>query len=165
MRDAISGASTGGSGLAVSRRIAAAMKLKGFSVGGSNGSGGGPGGGGPRPRKKVETYPDPTTLEGPDKLIVADGKVRLVTYMLNAEDTFLDSGRGALEFECDHPDIDVSHQVVIGRLRDGYVRVQLQVPEGAAEGQYALRAAPPRLGQGVGRSRGTDGLFDRVGSR
>jgi hypothetical protein len=140
VRDAISGASTGGSGLAVSRKIAAALKLKGFSVGGSNGKGGGPGGGGPRPRKAVETYPDPTTLEGPDKLIVADGKVRLVTYMLNAEDTFLDSGRGALEFECDHPDIDVSHHVVVGKLRDGYVRVQLQVPEGAAEGQYALKA-------------------------
>ena len=140
VRDAISGASSGGSGLAVSRKIAAAMKLKGFNVGGANGSGGGPGGGGPRRRRKVPTYPDPTTLEGPDKVIVEDGKVRLLTYMLNAEDDFLDSGRGALEFECNHTDIDVSRHVVVGRLRDGYVRVQIQVPEGAAEGKYELKA-------------------------
>ena len=90
VRDAISGASTGGSGLAVSRKMTAALKLKGFSVGGSTEKAAGAG------RRWTSTendedLPDPTTLEGPDKLIVADGKVRLVTYMLNAEDTFLDS--------------------------------------------------------------------------
>lgn len=138
VRDAISGASAGGSALDVARKIATAMRLKGFSMGGSNGSGAGSGNGGARRRKKVETYPDPTTLEGPDRIIVEDGKVRLLAYMLNAEDKFFDSGRGKFSFECDHPDIDIHKHIVVGRLRDGYVRVQLQVPEGAAEGDYEL---------------------------
>lgn len=142
VRDAIATASSGRSALDVSRRIATALKIKGFNLSGSGAAGGGlPGGsGGPRFRKKVETYPDPTTLEGPDKLIVEDGKVRYLAYMLNAVDDFLDSGRGTLKFETDHPDIVTSKEIVVGRLRDGYVRVQLQVPEGAAEGDFKLIA-------------------------
>lgn len=138
IRDAISGAGSEHSGLDVARKIATALKLKGFHLGGAGGAGGGGGIGGARTRRKVETYPDPTTLEGPDRLIVEDGKVRLLSYMLNARDDFLDSGRGALEFDCDHPDIDPQKHIVAGRLRDGYVRVQLQVPEGSAEGTYRL---------------------------
>lgn len=141
VQEAIRGAGSGRSALSVARKIASALKLKGFSMASSNGSGGGPGSsGGRRRRRKVETYPDPTTLEGPDRLIVEDGKLRLLSYMLNAEDDFLDSGRGELTFECSHPDIDVDRHLVVGRLRDGYVRVQLQVPEGAAEGTYELTA-------------------------
>jgi hypothetical protein len=140
VRDAISGASSGGSGLAVSQKIAAALRIKGFTTAAGNGGGGGTGGGGRRPRKKVDTYPDPTTFEGPDKLVVEDGKVRRLTYMLNAEDEFLESGRGRIEFECDHPQIDIERDIVVGRLRDGYVRVQLQVPEGASEGDFELTA-------------------------
>lgn len=139
VREAISGATSGGSALDVARKISTALKLKGFNFNGQNGTSGGPGStGGPRKRKKVPTYPDPTALEGPDRLIVEDGKVRLVTYMLNAEDGFFDSGRGEFTFTCSHPDIDVDRHVVVGRLRDGYVRVQLQVPEGAGEGEYDL---------------------------
>jgi hypothetical protein len=140
VREAITGASTGGSALDVSKKISAALKLKGFGVGGSGGNSRGHGGGGPRQRRKVDTYPDPTTLEGPDRLVVEDGKVRLITYMLNAQDDFLDSGRGTLAFECTHPDISVSSHIVPRRLRDGYVSVQLQIPEGAAEGTYSLSA-------------------------
>lgn len=139
VREAISGATSGGSAVDVARKIAAALKLKGFNFGSPNGSsGGGGGGGGPRRRKKVPTYPDPTALEGPDRLIVEDGKVRLLNYMLNAEDEFFDSGRGRFSFECDHPEIDVDKHLHPGRLRDGYVRVQLQVPEGAEEGEFDL---------------------------
>lgn len=139
VREAISGASSGGSSLDVARKIAVALKLKGFSLNGGNGSSGGRGGpGGPRKRKKVPTYPDPTALEGPDRLVVEDGKVRLLSYMLNAEDEFFDSGRGEFVFRCTHPDIDVDKHLVVGRLRDGYVRVQLQVPEGAEEGEFEL---------------------------
>ena len=142
VRDAISTASSGRSALDVGRRIAAALKIKGFNLSAPGTSGGGAGGGrgGPRFRKKVETYPDPTTLEGPDELIVEDGKVRYLVYMLNAVDDFLDSGRGTLTFETDHPDIAVGKEIVVGRLRDGYVRVQLQIPEGAAEGDFKLTA-------------------------
>lgn len=140
VRDAISGASSGGSGLAVSQKIAAALQMKGFATAAGNGAGGGTGGSGGHPRKKVKTYPDPTAFEGPDKLIVEDGKVRRLTYMLNAEDAFLESGRGRIEFECDHPEIAVDRSIVVGKLRDGYVRVQLQVPEGATEGTYSLTA-------------------------
>jgi hypothetical protein len=140
VREAISTASSGRSALEVSRRIAMALKIKGFNLSGLGSAGGGASGGrgGPRFRKKVETYPDPTTLEGPDKLIVEDGKVRYLAYMLNAVDDFLDSGRGTLRFETDHPDIDPVKHTVVGRLRDGYVRVQLSVPEGAAEGNFKL---------------------------
>lgn len=138
IRDAIRGASSGGSGLDVARKISTAMKLKGFGFG-STGSSGAPGGnGGRRRRRKVETYPDPTALEGPDKVIVEDGKVRRLPYMLNAEDKFFDSGRGRFRFTCDHPDIDVSKHIEVGRLRDGYVRVQLEIPEGAMEGKFEL---------------------------
>ena len=142
VRDAISSASSGRSALDVSRRIAAALKIKGFNLSGLGGTGGGSprGSGGPRIRKKVETYPDPTAFEGPDELIAEDGKVRYLTYMLNAVDDFLDSGRGALKFETNHPDIDISKAIEVGRLRDGYLRVQLQIPEGAAEGEFKLTA-------------------------
>jgi hypothetical protein len=142
VRDAISSASSGRSAIDVGRRIAAALKVKGFNLSGAGTSGGGgpTGTGGARHRKKVETYPDPTTLEGPDKLIVEDGKVRYLEYMLNAVDDFIDSKRGALTFATDHPDIEPVKHIVTGRLRDGYVRVQLQVPEGAAEGDYKLTA-------------------------
>lgn len=139
VREAISGAGAGGSALDVARKIASALKLRGFNLAGQNGNSGGPGSsGGPRKRRKVPTYPDPTALEGPDRLVVEDGKVRLLSYMLNAEDEFFDSGRGKFRFECDHPDIDADKHLAVGRLRDGYVRVQLQVPEGAGEGEYAL---------------------------
>jgi hypothetical protein len=141
VREAISGASSGGSALDVARKISSALKLRGFSLNGANGSSGARGGpGGPRKRKKVPTYPDPTALEGPDRLVVEDGKVRLLSYMLNAEDEFFDSGRGKFTFSCTHPAIDVGKHLVVGRLRDGYVRVQLQVPEGAEEGEYELVA-------------------------
>lgn len=142
IKDAISTAGGGRSALDVGRRIATALKVKGFNLGGSGTSGGGSrgGSGGKRVRRKVETYPDPTTLEGPDKLIVEDGKIRYLSYMLNAVDDFLDSGRGGLTFETDHPEIDPLKHVVVGRLRDGYLRVQLQVPEGATEGDFTLSA-------------------------
>lgn len=142
VREAISSASSGRSSLDVGRRIADALRLRGFKMAGLGGSGGGKpsGPGGPRPRKKVETYPDPTTVEGPDKLVIEDGKLRYLEYMLNAIDNFLDSGRGALTFETDHPDIDPVSHIVVGRLRDGYVRVQIQVPEGAMEGEFELTA-------------------------
>lgn len=142
VREAITGASGGRSALDVARRISTALKIKGFSFGGLGSSGGTNGGGpgGRRKRKKVPTYPDPTTLEGPDRLVVEDGKVRYLEYMLNAHDDFLDAGRGALSFECDHPDIKPLKHVAVGRLRDGYVRVQLQVPEGAQEGKWSLTA-------------------------
>ena len=142
VRDAISGASGGRSALDVGRKIAAALKVRGFNLAGIGGSSGGRAGGsgGPRHRKKVETYPDPTTLEGPDKLILEDGRVRRFEYMLNARDDFLESGRGMLKFEIDHPEIDPTQHIVLGRLRDGYVRVQIQVPEGAATGEFRLIA-------------------------
>jgi hypothetical protein len=157
VREAISTASSGRSALDVGRRIAAALKVRGFNLSGLGTSGGGgpSGKGGPRFRKKIETYPDPTTLEGPDKLIIEDGKVRYLEYMLNAVDDFLDSGRGGLLFETDHPDIDPVKHIAVGRLRDGYVRVQLQVPEGAAEGDFTLTAHLKdwhKAGGGIGPS-------------
>jgi hypothetical protein len=139
VREAISRSSGSSSTLSAARRIAAAMKVRGFGLGGTGATGGG-GGSKRGPRRKIETYPDPTTIEGPDLQIIEDGKVRYLPYMLNAHDDFLDSGRGELTFTCDHPDIDVAQHVALGRLRDGYLRVQLQVPEGADEGDFELAA-------------------------
>ncbi|MGA4993820.1 hypothetical protein [Nonomuraea bangladeshensis] len=142
IREAISSASSGRSSLDVGRRIATALKVRGFSLSGIGSSGGDrpAGSGGLRIRKKIETYPDPTTLEGPDKLIGEDGKVRSLEYVLNAVDDFLDSGRGTLTFQTDHPEIDPVRHIAIGRLRDGYLRVQIQIPEGATEGEFKLTA-------------------------
>lgn len=142
VREAISSASGGRSAISVGRRISTALKVRGFNLSGNGSSGGGGAGGtgGPRVRKKIETYLDPTTLEGPDRLVVEDGKVRSLEYMLNAVDDFLDSGRGELTFQANHPDIDPTKHIVVGRLRDGYLRVQLQVPEGAREGEFQLTA-------------------------
>jgi hypothetical protein len=142
VREAISSASKGKSGLQVGRRIASALQVKGFALTGSGDAGGESGGvhGTPRPRKKIETYPDPTTLEGPDLLVLEDGKTRYVQYMLNAVDDFFVSGRGELTFDTNHPDIDPSKHIAVSKLRDGYVRVQLQVPEGAIEGDFKLVA-------------------------
>ena len=165
VREAISGASSGGSTFDVARKIAAAIKLKGFSLGGSNGAGGGSGGGGQRKRKKVPTYPDPTALEGPDRLVVEDGKVRLLAYMLNAEDEFFDAGRGRFTFECDHPDIDVDSHLVVGRLRDGYVRVQLQVPEGAIQGDFSLGVRLVGWHKAAGGIGAPDGIPDQARCR
>lgn len=139
VREAISRSSGSRSTLNVARRIAAALKVRGFGLGGPGTTGGG-GGVKRGHRRRVETYPDPTTLEGPDLQIIEDGKVRYMPYMLNAHDDFLDSGRGELTFTCEHPDINPAQHIAVGRLRDGYVRVQLQVPDGADEGDFELVA-------------------------
>jgi hypothetical protein len=139
VREAISRSSGSRSTLNVARRIAAALKVRGFTLGGPGTTGGG-GGVKRGPRRKIETYADPTTLEGPDLQIIEDGKVRYLPYMLNAHDDFLDTGRGELTFTCDHPEIDARKHIAVGRLRDGYVRVQLQVPDGAQEGDFELVA-------------------------
>lgn len=157
IRQAISSSSGGKSVIQVGRRIADALKVRGFSLSGSGKSGGGGGGGGnggPRRRKKVETYVDPTALEGPDRITVEDGKVRYLQYMLNAKDDFLDSGRGELIFTTNHPDIRPEKDIVPNRLRDGYVQVQLSVPEGALEGEFKIdvRLEWQKAAGGIGSS-------------
>lgn len=141
VRKAISDSSGAKSTIDVARQIATALKIKGFNIGGAGATGGGGGGGGGRgKRKKIETYPDPTTLEGPEQVTIEDGKVRYLSYVLNAHDEFLASGRGALTFECDHPDIQPDKHVAVGTLHEGYVRVQVHVPEGADEGEATFIA-------------------------
>jgi len=140
VREAMTAASGGTSTLDISKRISAALKVKGFGAGGLGTSGSSPTGvGGARTRKKVETYPDPTTLEGPDRAILQVDTVRYLEYMLNAVDDFLDSARGTLAFETDHPSID-PNEISVGKLRDGYVRVQIHIPAGADEGVFTLVA-------------------------
>ncbi|MGO4534388.1 hypothetical protein [Leifsonia sp. 2MCAF36] len=140
VREAVANTSSGRSMTDVSRRISSAFNFRGFGTSGSGTKGGSAGGnGGPRVRKRVETYPNPTTFEGPDRLVLEDGKYRYVEYMLNATDDFL-GARGDLTFSTTSADIDVSKHIHVGKLRDGYVRVQLHVPEGAAEGEFELVA-------------------------
>jgi hypothetical protein len=139
VREAIQRSSSSRSTLEIAKKIAQHLKVKGFSLTGNNpgGSGGGSGSGGRR-RGPIELYPDPTTLEGPERLIIEDGKVRFVNYILNAEDDFIPT-RGELKLTCDHPEI-TDADMVVGELRAGHLRAQISVPEGAVEGEYTLTA-------------------------
>ena len=91
-----------------------------------------------------DLWPDPTTLEGPVKIRAIPGKTRFVHYQLNACDEFFASGRGKLEFTCDHPRIGEADLVAGGELRGGMVRASLLVPEDVEIGSTATITAAIR---------------------
>ncbi|HVM34104.1 MAG TPA: hypothetical protein VM784_02050 [Actinomycetota bacterium] len=137
IRDAISGADER-STINVAMQIARALKVKGFSFEGQ-GSGGGKGGGGrggKRPKRPVELYKDPTTLEGPELVVAEAGKTKFVTFSVNAIDGFIPR-RAQLSVACDHPDLQPK-DIVVGDLRGGYVRVSIAIPDDAEYGMYKL---------------------------
>ena len=149
VREAISNSSAGGSTIDVARKIGQALKVRGFSPNGRGGGGGGAGGG--VKRKPIELYADPTHLEGPARVTAEDGATRFVRYQLNAKDDFMPA-RGELKVSCDHPEIN-DREISVGQLTDGYVRVSIAVPEGAALGEFGLEASVEdwtRAGGGLG---------------
>ena len=138
--------------------IATALKVQGFNLAasaihGRRAIGGGVGG--VRRRKKVETYPDPTTLEGPDRLRSSrTGRVRYLEYMLNARDDFLESGRGALTLRR----ATTRHRSgrstsPSGSSATDYVRVQLQRPRGRRPGRIHAHGLAQGLAPREGRHR------------
>jgi hypothetical protein len=124
----------------ISRQIsrAYALKMRGFGMG-SNGAGAGGTRGGNGTRKKIELYPDPTMLEGPDRVLAQQGKTKSIRFIVNATSGFFETGRGELLIACSHPDIGAD-EISVGSLRDGRVRVMIAVPEDAKLGEFDLVA-------------------------
>lgn len=138
LRQALTSDSNGRPTINIARQIGRALKFKGgFAL-----TGGGGEGKGRRRRKKqkVDLYPDPTTLEGPAQVQIEQGATRGIRFHINAENEFLDSGRGQLEVISDHPDIN-EREVTVGQLRKGWVRVTIALADGAELGDFELEAS------------------------
>ncbi len=124
----------------IARQISRALKARGFSLAGAGGTAGGLGGGRVVvPKVKIDLYPDPTTLEGPEHVLCEAGKTRFITFICNAEDDFIPR-RGRLRAVCDHPEI-TDREITVGRLRSGRVRVSVAVPVDAELGVYKLEVS------------------------
>lgn len=138
LRQALTSDSSGRPTINIARQIGRALKFKGgFALTGTGGNGGGRR---KRKRPKVDLYSDPTTLEGPAQLQIEQGATRGIRFHINAEDEFLNSGRGELEVVSDHPDIN-QRDVTIGQLRHGSVRVTIALADGASLGDFTLVAS------------------------
>lgn len=101
----------------------------------------------PPPKRKwadADLWPDPTTLEGPDKVRAIPGKTRFLHFQINARDEFFSSGRGSLELTCDHPRIGSSELVAGGELHGGMIRASLLVPDDVKLGDAATITARVR---------------------
>ena len=136
VREAITGDNNDRPTLEIARKIARALKAKGFSTGGPGGTGGGttP----PNPTPAEDLYDDPTHFEGPEEVVAVTGQVKGVYLKLNAKDGFLRT-RGELTVTCDHPDIGPG-EITVGDLRSGRVRVSIAVPETEEIGVHQLEA-------------------------
>jgi hypothetical protein len=139
IREAITRSTSAESAVEVAKQISQALRVRGFALnGGGTGGGGGGGGGGGKGRKPIELYPDPTMLEGPEKIVAEDDKTKFVQYTLNAVDEFMPA-RGQLEVRCNHPDIN-AREITVGELHHGRIRVSVVVPPNAQEGTFELAA-------------------------
>lgn len=138
LRQALTSDSNGRPTINIARQIGRALKFKGgFALTGSRGEGKGRR---RRKRHKVDLYPDPTTLEGPAQIRVEQGATRGIRFHVNAQDAFLNSGRGTLAIDCDHPDVG-AREVTVGQLRKGSVRATVAIADGAKLGDYTLTAS------------------------
>ncbi len=151
IREAITGDNNDRPTIEIARKIARALKAKGFSIGGTGGKGGGPNP--PDPIPPEDLYDNPTHFEGPDEVEAQVGKVKGIYFKLNAKDGFLGAGkRGTLIVTCDHPDIGPD-EITVGDLRSGRVRVSVSIPESADLGTYQVHAVIPawsKLAGGLG---------------
>ncbi|NOX23400.1 MAG: hypothetical protein GXP36_09960 [Actinobacteria bacterium] len=138
IKEAITGDNNDRPTIEVARKIARALKVKGFSAGGT-----GTGGSRPKPPDPVppeDLYDNPTHFEGPDEVVAPVGKAKGIYFKLNAKDGFLGPDeRGNLHVTCDHPDIGLD-EITVGDLRSGRVRVSIAVPETEDLGPYQLHA-------------------------
>ncbi|MDP9116971.1 MAG: hypothetical protein M3O28_06885 [Actinomycetota bacterium] len=150
LKEAITGDNNGRPTLEIARKIARALKMKGFSVGAAGTKGGGKA---PAPTPPEDLYVDPTHFEGPEHVEALVGRTKGVYYRLNAKDDFLgENGRAQLQVTSDHPEIGPD-DITVGELRAGRVRVSIAVPDTVDLGTFALTAtiAPwPKAAGGLG---------------
>jgi hypothetical protein len=142
LRQVLTSDSNGRPTINIARQIGRALKFKGgFALTGSGGAGSGRHKRNrKRKRQKADLYPDPTTLEGPAQMRVEQGATRGIRFHINAQDEFLNSGRGRLEINCDHPDVG-DREITVGQLRKGSVRATIAIADGAGLGDYTLTAS------------------------
>lgn len=138
IREAITRSVSAESAVEVARQISQALRIRGFSLGGSGGGTGGNriSGGHTKP---IDLYADPTMLEGPEKILTLDDKTKFVQFTVNAVDDFIPA-RGQLEVRCSHPEIK-AREITVGELHKGHIRVSIVVPQNAQKGAYELTAA------------------------
>ena len=138
IREAIKSTGEERSTIRIAERISRALKLRGFSLGGSSGTSGGGSGvsSGGKVKPPIDLYSDPTILEGPAHIVAEEGKTKWATYTLNATDDFMPR-RGELAVTCSHPDIG-AREITVGQLRSGHVRISIAVPAGIEHGVYDL---------------------------
>lgn len=148
IKEAITGDNNGRPTIAIAEKIARAMKVKGFSLGGTGKKGGGKNT--PKPLPPEDLYADPTHFEGPDRVEAKVDSVKSVYYKLNAVDGFLGAtGRAQLQVTCDHPDID-DGEITVGSLSSGRVRVSIAIPDGIDLGEFKLDASIPAWAKSSG---------------
>jgi hypothetical protein len=82
--------------------------------------------GGP-PSNKIDLYPDPTILEGPEAVVATAGESKGIYFHINAYDNFIPN-RGTLRVSSDCEEIG-DREVTIGALSKGRLRVSVAVPE------------------------------------
>lgn len=182
IREMLGATSDSRSTLAVAKKIARAMSVKGFSSSGSGKSGGGAASRKGTKRTPIQVYDDPTTLEGPEHAVALTGRSTGITYTINAVDGFIPR-RAELAVKCDHPLVN-DREITVGDLRRGHVRVSVAVPDGADNGDFGLHVVlddwvktsggagarmawettlvvrdelEPRAGNGAGKRSGTSG--------
>ena len=139
LRKVLSGDRNGRPTINIARQIGRALKFRGgFTLVGAHGANGNK-----RKRKKLAKavlYADPTTIEGDGAITVERGATRITRFHINARDEFMASRRGNLQVASSHPDIG-EREITVGVLHNGFIRVVIAVPEGAALGQHELTAA------------------------
>ncbi len=78
-------------------------------------------------------------LEGLERVQAERGKTKSLRFLLNAQPSFIDSGRGEFSLTSAHPDIGAD-EITVGSLRDGRIRVLVAVPDDAKLGEFSLIA-------------------------
>ena len=127
--------------LEISRQIrrAWAVRTNGFAIH-TNGSGkNGQPPKGRTPKAPPVLHVDPTRLLGPERINVVPGASTSIRYTVDARDAFFTGRRGALEIECDHPDVS-AEDIAIGPAHDGKIRVILTLPSEAQLGEFGIVA-------------------------
>jgi hypothetical protein len=124
----------------IAKQIGRALSIRGFSIAAQRSEGGH--GGRTRSkhsRQEIDLLSDPTTLEGPERVVAEEGKTKFITYVVNAENDFIPK-RGTLRVECTHAEI-TPRDITVGTLRGGRIRVSVAVPLGVQHGTFQVKAS------------------------
>ena len=131
IKEAILRSNSGRSTGQLAQRISRALELRGFTavhVDAGPRRAGHVGG-----AKASDLLDDPDTMAGPEQVSVIRGRTTGIHFSLNGADGFVPR-RTPLRVECDHLDIDADHDVAVGELRNGRLRVSVAVPPDADPG-------------------------------